>query len=379
MMHTQLGQSQPQNSCGAPTSRNGHKDTAPAVPTDGQAAPEELPILWSSDVPRRSRRWLVPGLFPAAGMVLLCGKRDAGKSLLLAALATDLGGGTRLGGGRRRKPQRVLWLTVESDLDEEVGDRLNAAGADRKHVGHPPQDADGNEQRRMRFPGHFKLLEKLVRKHHFAAVFVDPVDSFLKGGLRAKDAEDVRPVLEKFLKLARRLRILVVLTRHWRKSGDADPMNMLLGSQAWGSVPRLVLGMRKDPADKNRRVLWVMRSALGKPQPPWECVIEDIGGAGRLRLARRLDADADEREAELNAAAKQSELPEATDFLKEKLAEGEVLCAEVNAEAKDLHILDWPFRKAREQLGVRAKRFKTPKGTRYFYWLPGTKMVRELA
>lgn len=198
-------------------------DPGPALLTAGD-------ILAAADAPDPD--WLIDGLVPTGGVVLLVGRPKSGKSTFARALAVAVAQG-RPFLERQVRHGPVLLLSLE-DRPRDVGRHL-------RFLGLTPQDpllvataVDRPER-----------LREWVAAHRPTLVVVDTVGRLV----RLKDAgayAEVVGALEGVLRLARESGAALVLLHHAPKGSDGrDPVDAPLGSTAFAGTADVILHLKR--------------------------------------------------------------------------------------------------------------------------------------
>ena len=325
-----------------------------------------LEVRRASDVPRRELRWLWPGMIPLGKLSVIAGNPGLGKSLLTCWLAgvVTAGGRWPLGGGCC-EPAEVLLFSAEDDPEDTIRPRLEAAGArlERVHLAGMTLliDEHGRPQRRM-----FSLLEDVGRLDRFLAthqrirlVVIDPVTAYT-AGVDTHRTADVRGMLAPLAEVATRRGVAVVAVTHLNKGAGAqlsEALHRVTGSIAWVAAARAAVLVAKDPGDPDRRLVMVAKNNLAPDR---------LGLAYRVRLGAHgpvvewesepVTVSAEEVLAGGEQAEDRTATDEAVDFLEDLLAGGPVEAAKAIKEAKRLGISEKALRRARERLGVRARK-----------------------
>jgi sarcosine oxidase gamma subunit len=178
--------------------------------------------------------WVVHGLVPAAGVVLLVGRPKSGKSTLARALAVAVAQG-RPFLGRPVQQGPVLLLSLE--------DRRQDVARHFRTLGLRPEDpllaADALDKP--------ETLHAWVRVHRPVLVIVDTVGRIL----RLQDASayaEVTQALDGLLRLARESGAALVLLHHAPKGSDGrEVVDAPLGSTAFAGTADVVLHLKRAP------------------------------------------------------------------------------------------------------------------------------------
>jgi hypothetical protein len=163
---------------------------------------------------------------------------------------------------------------------------------------------------------------------------------------------ETRTVMARLARLAEQYRCAIVVVRHLRKGNADKAIYRGAGSIDFTGACRSVLLVGADPDDESRRAVFHIKANLSEKAEPLAFEIRDgqfrWAGASKLTLARVLGAATDTEER--NARS------DAEDFLLTLLASGPLPTKEVKRAAKDAGISDITLRRAKDSLGVRARK-----------------------
>jgi hypothetical protein len=323
--------------------RESKRERAPILVRMADVEPEEVEFLW------------LPYL-PKGKLTLLEGDPGLGKTWLALALAAAVSRGLPLPGldgvpRGAQSPSNVIYMTAEDGLGDTLRPRLDAACADPERVLalDGMRAADGRS-----VPvtlADLDVLERAVAKERPALVVVDPIQAFLGAGTDMHRANEVRPVLMGFARLAERFGFAAVAIRHLRKSSADRSIQRGLGSIDFTAAARSILLVGEDPANEGRRVVAHHKSNLAKAGPSLAFEIAE----GRFRWAGLSNLRADDLLASRDPAGV-APRREAESFLQDVLAAGPVAAREIERQAQELGIARSTLFRAKRDLGVVAAR-----------------------
>jgi hypothetical protein len=251
-----------------------------AAPKNRKRGPEPLaltPIGALLEEPEETIDWLVDGLIPVGGIVVVAGKPKAGKSTTIrdGALAMTRGGEWL---DRRCYGPATVWYLALEGRRRDIRAHFRQMGAmptDPLHVfvGQAPRDI-------------IVAVDDLAARDRPAAIIVDTLQRFL----RAEDTDsysEMTTLFDLLIGIAQRSGAAIILLHHAGKS-DRAGIDAILGSTAIaGSADTIVLLNRTD---RYRTISTVQR--VGDDLP--ETVILLDADTGRVRLGgSRKDADRD--------------------------------------------------------------------------------------
>lgn len=331
----------------------------------------------------RPRRvdWLWPNRIPLGKLTLIAGDPKVGKSILTAAIAAAVSAGNKRGPDEPLgypTPGDVIFLSAEDDPEDTICPRLIVAGADLSRieiieaVREPGSDADAP----FCLDRHLRDLEQLIKaRPGVRLIVIDPVSAFM-GEADSHNNAEVRGVLAPLAAMAARHHVAVVCVTHLRKSVDpSKALYRAMGSLAFTAAARAVWFVTFDPETKGRRLF--LNAGMNLAADPgglayklttnhgnqdWPDVATVAWEPGRVDM----DAD-DAMYAEDRARRGPSALDEAVTWLKERLTgSGAVAVKELEEEASVQGISERTLKRARRELGVRAR--KVSEEGKAAYW-----------
>ena len=226
--------------------------------------------------------WLWPGLIPLGAITLLDGDPGLGKSLLTLDLAARVTTGRAMplgapgvaDGAGVAGVAGVALLSAEDNIAATIIPRLRLAGADIARVGFvrnvPIVDATTEQtlQRSFVLPDDIPWLEKAIQRIAARLVVIDPLMSFLDGGVNSWRDQDVRRALAPLAALAERTGAAILILRHLNKATGGNPTYRGGGSIGIIGAARSGLLVAKHPDNPDHeRVLTAIKSNLGPPMP----------------------------------------------------------------------------------------------------------------
>jgi hypothetical protein len=324
------------------------------------AREQSLRIVCMADVEAEDVTWLWAPYIPVGKLTILEGDPGIGKSWLTCAIASAVSTGHGLPNTAATEPRNVLILTAEDGLGDTLKPRLNALEADTSRVFALDEPLVFDETGLLD-------LEAGITDHKPAIVLIDPLFAYTGGKLDIHRANECRGMTARLAEIAENQKCAILAIRHLGKSrGNGFALNAGIGSIDITAAARSVLLAGIDPNDPHKRAIVQTKSNLA---PPGRAVgfALDRGefswtGESDITAQRILAHAADQNEV--------SKLDEAMDFLREALAEGEREVKEVTAEAKHCGIVQQTLRRARERLGIKARREGAPNKQRFYWSLP---------
>jgi hypothetical protein len=308
--------------------------------------------------------WLWPHRIPFRKLTIFGGDPGMGKSLVTLDVASRLSTDRSFCDGAAAPRADSLFLTAEDGTFDTVLPRLIAAGADLARIHRIkavkvtlPDGAVGES--------HFsldrdleKLDEALEKLPQVRLVVIDPISAYMGKVDTHKDAE-VRRVLTPVAGLAERRKIAIVAVMHPKKS-EASALHRLSGSIGFTAAARAVWGFGEDPDDPTKRVMVPIKHNLAGLCTGLAYRITASGDGSPFIVWEKdpVSLDADEV---LNADPKEKRARakrrgEAEDWLRNLLANGPMPSEQVEAEGKKAGFSWGTLRRAKEQIGFKARK-----------------------
>lgn len=320
--------------------------------------PERVSWLWQD--------WLARGK-----LHILAGAPGQGKTTIALALAATISSGGRWPDGSHCTAADVLIWSGEDDPADTLLPRLLAMGGDPRRIHFITGTRETGEV--CPFDPARDLVQLSAAAEHIRNVelmIVDPVVSAVAGD--GNKNGDVRKALQPLVDLAAALRAAVLGITHFSKgTAGRDPTERVTGSVAFGAVARVVMVAAKiKKAEGDRRVFARSKSNIGPDDGGFEYAIAQTEvpdhagfiaatiqwGASLPGTARELLAEAETPETEDDDES--SALGAAVKFLEVELADGPKRATAVFQQARDAGHAEKTVRRAKEQLGVEAKKDK---------------------
>jgi hypothetical protein len=218
-----------------------------------------------SQIKMKRTRWMWDKRIAMNSLSLVAGQPSMGKSTFVYWMVAALTNGN-LYGEYQGKAKDVILCCTEDDYEATIKPRLAAANANLDRVfqietKNADDIADG-----LNLVEDLNILRGAAEDYDIGLVVFDPLMSRLGNKDSHKDSE-VRAALEPLTKLAMECGFCVLGLIHFNKSGQSgNPLNLLMGSAAFGAVARSVHVIMKDPDDDTgaRRLLGTIKNNLGK-------------------------------------------------------------------------------------------------------------------
>jgi putative DNA primase/helicase len=329
--------------------RNGkadHPSTVTIFPASAYT-PEPVRPIWDG--------YLFCGKFHILG-----GEAGAGKTTIGISIAATVSAGVRWPDGSANEAGDVLIWTGEDGITDTLLPRLLAAGGNPDRVYFVDGITEHGKMRAFDPATDMPKLAKAARRlPNLKLIILDPIVSAVPGDSH-KNTE-VRRGLQPVVDMGVELDCAVLGISHFAKSTSGkNPLDRIVGSLAFGAVPRVVLGVVKDiDGDKPRRLVRI-KSNIGPDGGGFAYTLHRVAVPGHPIFAQRVDwgdpleGSARELMAVEDADARADAMAEAEAFLADLLRDGAMATREI-MEAAKAHGHSWStLNRAKNNMGVEA-------------------------
>jgi len=322
--------------------------------------PSGLEIICAADIVPRAIRWLWPGWLALGKVAILAGAPGAGKTTLALSLAaTTTRGGDWPDGSPGDKPGNVLIWSGEDDPIDTLTPRLHAAGADHQFVHFVTGVREGRRSRSFDPATDMPRISALLEVLEIKLLIIDPIVSAVKGD--SHKANEVRRSLQPIIDQAMQRGCAVLGITHFSKgSGGGNPLDRVIGSQAFGALARIVLVAGRDEHSEGGRVLARAKSNIGPDDGGVAYRVETVTlhpgiSTACVRWGERLKGSAREILGDVEEVREEpaSAVEAAGVWLKEFLAQGPRKSNEIRAAAEYACISWRSLIRAKKELGIR--------------------------
>ena len=337
------------------------------------------------DLKLRRMEWLWPNRIPVGKLSLLVGVGGVGKSFLSLYMAAQVSTGRpwidepQLKSEGSRKPGDVFILTTEDELDDTVGVRLTAAGANlsRIHYIQAVKTKDGI-QGLNNLTTDVDILIKAIRQVPTTKlIIIDPISAYMEGKNENKNAE-VREYLNPLIRLAAVGKLAIVGISHLNKNQDMSAANRVLGSTGFINATRAAWLVHQDKNDSDRKLFVHMKGNLGvKPtglayKLMSQSVQTETGLEGSAYCAFEPDLLYITAEDLLGSDVKEQGRPkkqdDASDWLYEYLADGPKPAFQVIHDAGIAQYGERTLRAAKKKLKIQSYKMVDEAGAPHWEW-----------
>jgi putative DNA primase/helicase len=348
--------------------------------------PESLsegPILLTASLLKcESVDWLWNGWLAKRKLHLLAGSPGNGKTTIALNIAATIShGGTWPDGDRAPKGRVVVW-SGEDGLEDTLGPRLIAAGADLENVSFITSFRENGEIRAFDPSADMgSLRAKLAQISNLKLLILDPIVSAVQGDSH-KNAE-VRKGLQPLVDLAIQNNCAVLGITHFSKgTGGRNPVERLTGSLAFGAVARIVWVAAKGDAteDSEERVFCRAKSNIGPDSGGFKYQLKHARVYGIESLEASVIAWGEPMQGSARDLLATTEtdfeegsaLSEAKGFLVGLLSDGPLPVKAVQKESNEAGHTWATIRRAATALGVQSEKVRGSMTGRWEWCLPRT-------
>ena len=202
------------------------------------------------------------------------------------------------------------------------------------------------------------LEKKIIEIGSIAAIFIDPVSSYLGGRIDEYKNAVIRSVLTPLAKLAEKYRLSIICVTHLNKNETQSAINRVAGSIGYIAAARSAFLVVKDKINNNKRLFLPIKINIAKDTTGLafyieSCTIENNITTSRLAWSKEIITQkADEL---LSAHANNEDKgarSDAKDFLCELLANDKMYANDIIDLAKSEGISEKTLRRAKDDLGI---------------------------
>ncbi len=306
-----------------------------------------------SDVEAKKAKWFWKNRIPVPGITLLEGDGGIGKSFLTADIVARATTDSALPGDTPKPPINVILLALEDDPEVVLKPRYQKQGADCSRIFFFDKTFHLNQ-------ANLELLRTEIKRRSASLVIIDPVIAYFPSGDTNK-SKDVRDFMGGLHELSKELGVAVLAIRHWNKNSHGKASQRGAGSVDFRNASRSVLQVIKT---EETTFLALEKSNYAAQAKSLAFSITD----SELIWGQESDLTAEEilKIANQVAETDKTALDEAMDFLKDELEDGPVSAKDINRRAKEEGISPQTLRRAREALGLKARKINGIKGRGYF-------------
>lgn len=228
-------------------------------------------LLHGVDVVPEDIEWLWHNRFPKGKLSILAGKPQEGKSFFTVMMAAHVTTGTPWPNEPHRpvKQGHVLVLQAEDGIADTWMRRFQWEGGDPAflHFITGVRARRGERDQYFDLTRDLDLFEKALDEiGGVELAIVDPMMSYVRSKVDAKQEQEIRPMLQALMDVAAKKKVSLVGTTHLNKNEASDSLQRLMGSVAFGAAPRFVQLIGRQRGERDQRWFMVMK-ASSVPEP----------------------------------------------------------------------------------------------------------------
>lgn len=340
------------------------------------ATGKRIKISMGSDVEPEKIAWLWPDWLAHGKLHIIAGRPGALKTTTALSIAAAVTAGGKFPDGSPAATGKVVIWSGEDAVEDTLLPRFMAAGGDRSKIAFVVGVEEDGKKRSFDPAADINaLLEACDRIKDVSLAIIDPIVAVAKSDSHknAETRRDLQPLVD----LAERSNAAVVGIHHLTKrSEDADPVDRVSGSLAFGAGPRGVLlsTLDRKAAGAPRGVLMRAKNNIGPAHGGIEFsaetrALDNYPDVSAQRILWGAFVNESARDILTRLESKPEEVTgKAASFLRNALNGGARMAAEVIAEGEAAGIHHKALQRAVKKLGGSSE--KPSFGTGWIWELP---------
>ena len=329
---------------------------------------DQIITLSAAEIKPKPIDWMWPSYIAQGKISLLAGEPGTGKSqTCLNITATVTNGDLWPCGSKYPEPANVLILSAEDDPEDTIVPRLMAAGADLSRVEFIESvktiEDHGESKRSFNLEKDVVNLERVIKRWRPRLLIIDPISAYM-GKADGNSNNEIRSLLEPFVKLTAEYGVAVITLTHLNKSNNTNsPINRILGSIGLPALARAGFAVVKDRDDEAKRLFLPIKNNIGEDRMGWSYRIKKVilpDGIETSKIVWDSEPVSIKAVEAMNPEAgdERSAIEEAMEFL-EVILDGKDLlirAKEVIAEATASGISERTLKRAKKRLRVKSQK-----------------------
>jgi hypothetical protein len=263
-------------------------------------------------------------------------------------------------------PANVLIIAAEDAVAEVIKPRCIAASGNVQKIKVSETIKFGEDERPIRFPDDFNLLEQEIRGQDIRLVIIDPLLGFLSQSIDSHKDQSIRDVLHRLKMVAGATGAAVLGLRHLSKSGSGNALYRGMGSIGIVAAARAAFTVDKHPCEEDTFVFAPTKTNLAKVPKAIKYRITESLGLPVITWGVECDITASDLGTPIRGNGDKGKIGEAVEFLENILTDGERPQTEIIQLADDDEISEKTLRRAQKLLGVEPAR----KAGKWMWCLP---------
>lgn len=323
------------------------------------------------DVVSQTVKWLWYPYIPRGKIILVQGDPGCGKTFFASAITSIVSNGQAFPGQFiGDTPANVVFQNGEDGIADTLKPRLEKAGANQKRVF--IIDETECQVGLSNITAWRQIFEDLKP----ALLIIDPLQQYLGHDVDMHRANEVRPIMAGFAKLAEEFETAVVILMHMNKGGAQKAMYRALGSIDLPAISRSILMIGEDPDNQGIRHIVHVKSSLAPKGASQAFEISIDGGFVWKGESSATSEDLLASKKDTNSVDDSSALGIAMNFIRDRLTNGPVASKSLEQEARDAGIAQRTLIRARERLQDQ-KEIMSKKWSWGWGWQQTTKASQE--
>jgi hypothetical protein len=272
-------------------------------------------------------------------LTLFMGDPGVGKTFLTLDIAARVTRGSALPDGGHAPEGRVLVFSGEDNASDTIRPRIQALGGNVERV-YVPRQGDG-----LFTIDSLDAFRVYLRETHVQLVVLDPLSAFLGRRTDSYRDADVRALLTPLVQFAEEARVAIVATLHLTKDEERRALHRAQGSIAFVAAARAVFLVAREG---KRSIVASVKTNLSAPPPALAFSLRE----GRVEWHAEPVPEATTRGLLGLATGPGEALDEPATFLREFLAAGSRLAAEVLRVGREQGFSPDALKRAKSRAGV---------------------------
>lgn len=228
---------------------------------------EELKLQTLDQFDEQDVDWLIRGYIPKEQITMLVGTGGTGKTSVWISLVASLSSGDRtLFDGdiepsfiKKREPMKILFFSGEDTVEHVIKKKLRAQRANMKNI----YTVSIDDERFDKILLGSKYLERLLAKYKPALCVFDPLQSFLKSGVKMSERNAMRQTMRSLIRWGKEYGTTFLIVMHTNKLLNVWGRNRMADSADLWDIARSVL-MVGDTEDEGIKYLSQEKSNYGQ-------------------------------------------------------------------------------------------------------------------
>ena len=232
-----------------------------------EPAEEDLNLQTLDQFDEQDVDWLIRGYIPKEQITMLVGTGGTGKTSVWISLVASLSSGDRtLFDGdiepsfiKKREPMKILFFSGEDTVEHVIKKKLRAQRANMKNI----YTISIDDERFDKILLGSKYLERLLAKYKPALCVFDPLQSFLKSGVKMSERNAMRQTMRSLIRWGKEYGTTFLIVMHTNKLLNVWGRNRMADSADLWDIARSVL-MVGDTEDEGIKYLSQEKSNYGQ-------------------------------------------------------------------------------------------------------------------